>query len=46
MIPVGLYRDSRQCRRCGADYLYPAYGSQRICGNCFDRFGRVARITR
>lgn len=27
--------DSRQCHRCGRDYLYPAYGSPRgVCNDC------------
>lgn len=41
---VSLYFDSRQCRRCGHDYLYPGYGSKRgVCNNCLDTYGRRTR---
>lgn len=38
-----LYICSRQCRRCGHDYLFPAYGGKRVCNNCIETYGRWER---
>lgn len=43
MRPGKRYICSKECRKCGRDYLWPPYGGKYLCNDCIMTYGRRTR---